>query len=162
MRLHWNQSSRTNVAPVCKLCISLYTDLVFSKEASPRELIRMSVGSERGERGAAITPGEKKKELRRVYRKLKGVRSQISMKMRELKKEVGETDFSNDDDVNTAPEIDLFPEDDTENDQKQGVKEPEEKARPIATQFELKMLVDHKAKLRKRFKKLLDEAQTNR
>jgi hypothetical protein len=118
----------------------------------------MSFGSEREGREATTTSEEKKKELRRVYRKLKGVRSQISMKMRELKKEVEEPDFSYDDDQNGIPETNLF-EEDIESDQLLKKRGPKGKAEPIATQFELKMLVDHKAKLRKRFKKLLDEVQ---
>jgi hypothetical protein len=119
----------------------------------------MAFGSEREEREAAGTNEETKKELRRVYRKLKGARSQISMKMRELKKEVGETDFSYDDDLSDIPQTDLFAED-IEDEQPSGKHRQNEKAEPIATQFELKMLVDRKAKLRKRFKKLLDEVQT--
>lgn len=106
------------------------------------------------------TNEEKKKELRRVYRKLKGVRSQISMKMRELKKEVEEIDFSYDDELDTIPETDLFKEEDAEDNQSSEKHEPKKTSEPIATQYELKMLVDRKAKLRKRFKKLLDEVQT--
>jgi transposase len=121
-------------------------------------LIRMTFGSERGKNKEMSTSDERKKELRRVYRKLKGVRSQISMKMKELKKEVGESDFSYDDDLTTFPEIDPFAERDVEDDH--GNEAATGKDESVATQFELKMLVDQKAKLRKRFKKLSDEVKT--
>jgi hypothetical protein len=101
---------------------------------------------------------EKKKELRRVYRKLKGVRSQISMKMKELKKEVKESDFANDDEIETVPLTDKhldgkeLDEEPTDEEQEIG-----KKREPRGIQYELKMLVDHKVKLRKRFQKLQEE-----
>lgn len=119
----------------------------------------MSFGSERERRVATSTSEEKKKELRRVYRKLKGVRSQISMKMKELKKEVWETDFPYDDEQVGFTEMGESAEEDLGDARSRGEQEPKKKGGPIATQFELKMLVDHKAKLRKRFQELQDEVQ---
>jgi hypothetical protein len=119
----------------------------------------MSFGFETKERESTSTNEEKKKELRRVYRKLKGVRSQISMKMKELKKEVGDIDSLYDEGEGDILDIDMFMEEDVEGVQDSGKHEPKQKSEPVATQFELKMLVDHKAKLRKRFRKLLDEVK---
>ena len=119
----------------------------------------MSFGLETKERESTSTKEEKKKELRRVYRKLKGVRSQISMKMKELKKEVVDIESPYDKDEGDISDIDVFMEEDSEEAQDSGQHEPKRKSEPVATQFELKMLVDHKAKLRKRFRKLLDEVQ---
>jgi transposase len=119
----------------------------------------MSSGFERKERESASTNEERKKELRRVYRKLKGVRSQISMKMKELKKEVGDIDSPYDEDESDILDTDMFMEEEDKV-HSSGNREPKQKSEPAATQFELKMLVDHKAKLRKRFRKLLDEVQS--
>jgi hypothetical protein len=120
----------------------------------------LSLGSEKEKREATSTSEEKKKELRRVYRKLKGVRSQISMKMKELKKEVRETDFPYDEENDGFIEPGASVEEDIGDDRGSGEQEPKKQGGPIATQFELKMLVDHKAKLRKRFQELQDEVQT--
>jgi uncharacterized protein YajQ (UPF0234 family) len=124
------------------------------------ELNKLPLGSEKEKREATNTIEQKKKELRRVYRKLKGVRSQISMKTKELKKEVRETDLTCDDDSVASAETDAIAEDDIEDNRRGDDQETKQKGGVVATQFELKMLVDHKAKLRKRFQQLLGEVQT--
>ena len=122
-------------------------------------MVQMSSGFERKERESMSTNEERKKELRRVYRKLKGVRSQISMKMKELKKEVGDIDSLCDEDEGDISDTDMFMEEDDVEVHSSGKHEPKRKGEPVAAQFELKMLLDHKAKLRKRFRELL-EVQT--
>ena len=119
----------------------------------------MALGSSREEHESASTNEEKKKELRRVYRKLKGARSQISMKMKELKKEVADIDSTYGEDEGDFQDTDIFMQEEVEEDRSARKPEPNQSGEPIATQVELKMLVDHKAKLRKRFRKLMDEVQ---
>ncbi len=118
----------------------------------------MSFGFEKEKREATNSGDEKKKELRRVYRKLKGVRSQISMKMKELKKEVKESDFARDDEIEIVPVTDGNSEVEELDEEMTGEEhEIGKKRAPRGIQYELKMLVDHKAKLRKRFQKLQEE-----
>lgn len=121
----------------------------------------ISLSSEFEEKREVTNSGEeKKKELRRVYRKLKGVRSQISMKMKELKKEVKQSDSTHDHEMETTPVADEHLEEEELDEERTG-KEREigKKRESSATQYELKMLVDHKAKLRKRFQKLQEEVR---
>lgn len=105
----------------------------------------------------AASDDERKKELRRVYRKLKGVRCQISMKLKELKKQAKETrhTFANDE-----PEI--ADEDETlkaMSEEQVCEQEAIQEKRLGAAQSELKILLDHKRRLRKRFQKLQDEVR---
>lgn len=132
---------------------------LFKLEANSIELISLSSGFEE-KREVTNSSEEKKKELRRVYRKLKGVRSQISMKMKELKKEVKESDSTHDDEMETIPVADEHLQGEELDEERTG-KEQEigKKKAPSGTQYELKMLVDHKAKLRKRFQKLQEEVR---
>jgi hypothetical protein len=129
-------------------------------KANRAELIPLSFGFETEKREATNSSEEKKKELRRVYRKLKGVRSQISMKTKELKKEVKEADYTHEDETDVIPETDEYEKTDKSDDEwSSEEKEIGKRRGPTATQFELKMLVDHKAKLRKRFQKLQEEVR---
>jgi hypothetical protein len=105
----------------------------------------------------AVTGDEKKKELRRVYRKLKGVRCQISMKLKELKKEVKEATQNVAQDHLVVVEEDNTVEAPTE----EHICESEVKQeRSFETaQSDVKVMLDHKRRLRKRFQKLQDEVR---
>jgi hypothetical protein len=123
-------------------------------------LIPLSFGFEKEKREATNSGDEKKKELRRVYRKLKGVRSQISMKTKELKKEVKEAAYMYKDEMGVIPETDEYERtDSSDDDWSSEENEIGNKEGPTGTQFELKMLVDRKTKLRKRFQKLQEEVR---
>jgi hypothetical protein len=104
----------------------------------------------------AASADEREEELRRVYRKLKGVRCQLSMKLKELKKEAKETrytiaddefEIANENQASEAPNEELVC----------GLGEQEKGLR--TGQSEVKTLLDHKKRLRKRFQKLKDEAR---
>ncbi|WXG44136.1 MAG: hypothetical protein WED04_08895 [Promethearchaeati archaeon SRVP18_Atabeyarchaeia-1] len=108
---------------------------------------------------------DKEKELRRVYRKLKGVRSELSVKIRELKKEVRQVDHGADEggEFNSDGNLETTSEND---DLDEKPVEPREKNRqsgaPFSTQYEVKSLIDHKKRLRKRFWKLQEEVRRHK
>jgi hypothetical protein len=132
---------------------------LFELEANGIELISLASGFEE-KHEVTNSNEEKKKELRRVYRKLKGVRSQISMKMKELKKEAKESDFSHDDKMEAVVVTDeRLAEEELDEELADEDQETGKNGTPSETQYELKMLVDHKAKLRKRFQKLQEETR---
>lgn len=109
------------------------------------------------EKSMAAAGDEKKKELRRVYRKLKGVRCQISMKLKELKKDVKETRQSPTDD-----ELGVVDEDEalqSLSEEQVCEQEAEQGKRLETAQSEVKIILDHKRRLRKRFQKLQVEVR---
>jgi hypothetical protein len=108
---------------------------------------------------------DKKKELRRVYRKLKGVRSQLSVKIRELRKEIAEEKDAEDqkgDVVKEQPETAYVEHEAATEDLEKEGKEGQGKNLGVSMQFEVKALVDHKRRLRERFWKLQEEALKNK
>jgi hypothetical protein len=108
---------------------------------------------------------DKRKELRRVYRKLKGIRSQLSVKMRELKKEVSETEYGEAEEDSIQQEDPVIAPAEV-NESEEGIGADRERRQTSRTrdgmQFEVKTLVDHKRRLRKRFWKLQEELRKKR
>lgn len=115
------------------------------------------MASERREQSVTSSE-EKEKELRRVYRKLKGVRCQISMKLRDLEKEVRETRFAVEDDGSIFLEEDK--EEEESDEERIGDQEERQEKRLRAAQSEVKTLLDHKTRLRKRFQRLKEEMRS--
>ena len=103
---------------------------------------------------------DKKKEMRKVYRKLKGVRCKISVKLRELEKEAKEERFSGDD-----QELDLTEEKSAEEkalDQELTHKnEKIEMGKISEVQYEVRTLLGAKARLRRKFQKLREDLGKN-
>nr|MDO8097869.1 hypothetical protein [Candidatus Njordarchaeota archaeon] len=111
--------------------------------------------SEGWEPAAATNSEEKKKELRKAYRKLKGVRCQISMKLRELEKVTRQTRYTVKDDGRISLEEDGKEE--APDEELIGEKEESKEKRLRAAQSDVRNLLDHKTRLRKRFQKLQEE-----
>jgi hypothetical protein len=108
---------------------------------------------------------DKKKELRRVYRKLKGVRSQLSVKIRELRKEVRETDSGVDEELDGTLEKDLEPisdQDYTNADTREKMRSNQPRSTYDSMQYEVKSLIDHKRRLRKRYWKLVQQVHSDK
>jgi predicted nuclease with TOPRIM domain len=114
--------------------------------------------SERSELDA-LSSDDKKKEMKKVYRKLKGVRCQVSMKLKELEKEAKEARFSDMDE-----ELTMVEENAGEGSSDQGpVSDNGKRARGKVgeVQYEVRTLLGNKTRLRKRFQKLQEELGRN-
>jgi len=93
--------------------------------------------------------------VRKVYRKLKGVRCQISMKLRELERVAKETGYTVEDDVSIFSEE--YEEEEALDEEQIGEQEERQEKRLRVAQSDVKNLLYHKTRLRRRFQKLQEE-----
>jgi hypothetical protein len=115
--------------------------------------------SERSELDA-LSSDDKKKEMKKVYRKLKGVRCQISMKLRELEKEAKKARFSDDDEEPDITEGDSLEEEAQDQELTRDNGKPE-RGKVGAVQYEVRTLLSNKTRLRKKYQKLQEELGKN-
>ena len=101
---------------------------------------------------------EREKELRRVYRKIRGVRSELSVKLRKLKMESSKADSPLEDDIVLDDKMETEPIDNGSDSDSGETSNHSIRRSPIdAAQYEVKSLLDQKNRLRKRFWKLQKE-----
>jgi hypothetical protein len=103
---------------------------------------------------------EKEKELRRVYRKLKGVRSELSVKMRKLRTESSRIESDTEDISIHDEDLEADFHENSRNVESSEARMQTTKRPAIdMAQYEVKSLIEHKNRLRKRFWKLQEEAR---